>query len=168
MQKKVDKVVAWKKPKRGGFKLNIDGSSLGNLGMAGEGGIPWDANGQTKVGFATHYGVVSNTVAEGRALFNGLRMAQQMGLRNVMVESNSEIIVGWINARGYKFWYLWDFGEEVKMWFDELNYSICHNFIEANMVADFLAKQGANNNGWSFTSAEIGSGMLRGLLRMDC
>ncbi|XP_040998162.1 uncharacterized protein LOC121244203 [Juglans microcarpa x Juglans regia] len=64
----------WSKSRRG---CNVDGSSFGNPGAAG-GGIIRDSAGRALAGFAQHNGVSSNTVAEGRALLDGLRLAQQM------------------------------------------------------------------------------------------
>lgn len=65
-------------------------------------------------GFATHYGVISNIVAKGRALLDGLRMAQQMGLRDFIVELDSTVIVGWIQSGSCTLLYLWDFGKKLK------------------------------------------------------
>ncbi|XP_042988584.1 uncharacterized protein LOC122316111 [Carya illinoinensis] len=142
VEMKLAKAVAWKKLRRGGVKLNIDGSSLGNPGLAGGGGIFRDKKGRTVAGFASYYGEASNTVAEGRALLDGLQMAQQLGLKDFMVESDSTVMVGWIQSGRWSLW-------------------------KANMVTDCLAKQGAKNNVGLFTGADVGSGMLRGLLRTD-
>ncbi|XP_042964616.1 uncharacterized protein LOC122298830 [Carya illinoinensis] len=75
VRKKSMKAIAWIKPNRGQYKLNVDGSSLRNPGLAGGGGVVRDHDGRVLVGFAIHYGQVSNNVAEGRALLDGLKLA---------------------------------------------------------------------------------------------
>ncbi|KAG2720837.1 hypothetical protein I3760_02G052600 [Carya illinoinensis] len=99
VSKKSMKAIAWIKPNRDQYKLNVDGSWLRNLGLAC--GV--------LAGFAIHYGQVSNNVAEGRALLDGLKLAQQLGIRDILVESDSEVIVRWIQAGKCSLWYLWDF-----------------------------------------------------------
>lgn len=46
----VVKQIQWEKPVHGWVKLNTDGSSLGNLGLAGEGRDIWDSEGAWIVG----------------------------------------------------------------------------------------------------------------------
>lgn len=111
------KVVAWVKPCRGKYKLNVNGSSLGNPGFAGGGGVIRDHCGQLIVGFATHYGQVSNNVAEGRALLDGLKLAQQLGIRDIMVELESKVIVRWVKVGKCNLWYLWDYWDDLKSLF---------------------------------------------------
>ena len=45
-------IVYWEKPEVNWFKLNIDGSSIRNLGKAGEGGLIRDHKGNWIFGFA--------------------------------------------------------------------------------------------------------------------
>lgn len=54
------------------MKLNTDGASLGNPGVAGAGGVIRDASGDWLVGFMLHLGVCSNMVAEMEAARFGL------------------------------------------------------------------------------------------------
>lgn len=76
---KIPKIVAWKKPIRGVFKLNMDGCSMRNPGEAGGGGVIRDAGGNSIVGFTRYYGVATNTLVEGCALLDGLRLAKHLG-----------------------------------------------------------------------------------------
>ncbi|XP_042969044.1 uncharacterized protein LOC122301721 [Carya illinoinensis] len=127
VSKKSMKAIAWIKPNRDQYKLNVDGSWLRNLGLACGGGVIRDHDGRVLAGFAIHYGQVSNNVAEGRALLDGLKLAQQLGIRDILVESDSEVI------------------DDIQRLFVDLQCSIHHIFREANMVADYLAKEGAFN-----------------------
>ncbi|KAF5471469.1 hypothetical protein F2P56_008257 [Juglans regia] len=121
----------------------VDGGSCGNLGEVGGGGILRDNNGDVLGGFAHAYGDATNTIAECRALYDGLRLCRQLNLRDVLVESDSTVIVGWLASWICKYWFLWDFWEEVTSMVRELNARFRHIYGEANMVADVLAKQRA-------------------------
>lgn len=61
--------ICWEKPCSGWFKLNTDGSSLGNPGLAGGGGLIRDENGDWVVGFARKIGIASSFMAELCGLF---------------------------------------------------------------------------------------------------
>lgn len=50
-------------------------------------------------GFAHCYGHATNTIAECRAFLDGLRLCQQLGLRDVLVELDSSVVVGWFILR---------------------------------------------------------------------
>lgn len=49
--------VRWRTPSDGWMTLNVDGSSLGNLGRAGAGGMVRDAAGKWKFGFSAFVGI---------------------------------------------------------------------------------------------------------------
>lgn len=52
------------------------------------------------------YSVLTNTMAEGHALLDGLHMTHQLGIKNVLVESNSTVAVNWIKSGVCNFWYM--------------------------------------------------------------
>ena len=54
---RTSKLVRWEKPPSGWTKLNMNGASLGNLGVAGCGGIMRDERGNWVVGFARRIGI---------------------------------------------------------------------------------------------------------------
>ncbi|XP_041026987.1 14.7 kDa ribonuclease H-like protein [Juglans microcarpa x Juglans regia] len=114
-------LIAWRPPERGQVKLNVDGGSCGNPGISGGGGIIRDDQGGVVAGFAHNYGHATNTIAECRALLDGLRLCRQLGLRDVLVESDSMVIVGW---------FLWKFWEEITTMVGELNVRFRHIFRE--------------------------------------
>ena len=58
------KQIQWKRPSHGWVKLNTYGSSLGNPGPAGGGGVIRDEEGAWIVGFARNIGITSCYLAE--------------------------------------------------------------------------------------------------------
>jgi hypothetical protein len=63
--------IKWSPPPLGWFKLNTDGSSLGNPGMAGGGGVIRNHFGDWVGGFSRAIGFTTSVQAELRALKNG-------------------------------------------------------------------------------------------------
>lgn len=59
--------------------LNVDGSSIGNLGPAGFGGIFRDNDGSWMHGFVGSIGHANNLLTELLALYNGLSLAWRKG-----------------------------------------------------------------------------------------
>lgn len=60
-----------------------------------------------------------------------------------------------------KYWFLWDYWEEIKMLACELNVRFRHILKEANMVADFLAKQGTRGTVIDFSGLDSIQGYIR-------
>ena len=54
------KMVQWEEPLRSWAKLNIDRASLGNLDLAGCGGVVWDENGNWVAEFSRRIGITSS------------------------------------------------------------------------------------------------------------
>ena len=76
MKRKIVKQVRWEKPCTGWLKLNMDGTSMGNTGLAGGGGLLQDENGSWVEGFARKIGVASSFTAELWALRDGLPLCR--------------------------------------------------------------------------------------------
>jgi len=51
--------VQWFRPSPNWFKLNTDGSFLGNLGLASGGGLIWNENGEWVEGYARAIGITN-------------------------------------------------------------------------------------------------------------
>ncbi|CAI9781002.1 unnamed protein product [Fraxinus pennsylvanica] len=158
-------LVTWKKPMLGRAKLNVDGSSLGNPSQACGGGVICNDKGMVLAAFATNFGIASNNEAELRALLEGLKLCQHIGVFHVDVECDSKIVVEWMLKRKCTVWYLWDFWEELLNLMNLFEIQVSHQFQEGNQVADFLAKMGAHGVTQRFS---IGLPMYaRGLARLD-
>ena len=76
--------------------LNIDGSALGNLGIAGAGGILRDHLGQWISGFSLYVGLAMNNMAELVAVRQGLAMAWNMSFKYIQLELDSKVVQTWL------------------------------------------------------------------------
>ncbi|KAL0439129.1 UNVERIFIED_CONTAM: hypothetical protein Slati_2395900 [Sesamum latifolium] len=74
------RVVRWATPSPAWFKLNSDGSSLGNPGPAGADGIIRDAEGQVRLAYQVALGTTTSVIAELTAVWHGLEIAMANGL----------------------------------------------------------------------------------------
>ncbi|XP_041003911.1 uncharacterized protein LOC121249264 [Juglans microcarpa x Juglans regia] len=86
-------IIQWHRLKHGWFKLNVDGSSKGNSGKAGAGGILPDAEGKMIFAFSSPLEHGTNNYAEFMALFLGVRKICLYGLDKIEIEMNSQIAV---------------------------------------------------------------------------
>ena len=78
--------VAW-------MKLNSNGSALGNPSKAGGGGLIRDHQGNWVRGYARAHVNTSSSIAELWALRDGLEIAKDLGLNNLIVEMDALSIV---------------------------------------------------------------------------
>ena len=85
--------VKWTKPPTSWVKLNTDGTMYGNPVKVGGGGVLRSSSGDWIGGFVRRTGSTSSTVAELWALKDGLTMAKQMGIENICIEMDVELIV---------------------------------------------------------------------------
>ena len=69
-----ERLVRWERPYRSWFKLNTDGSAIGNHGTASGGGILRDDSGIWVKGFARNIGTTTSFLAKLWALRDGLIM----------------------------------------------------------------------------------------------
>ncbi|CAL1391272.1 unnamed protein product [Linum trigynum] len=91
--------ISWTPPSRGWVKLNLDGASNGNPGLAGAGGVLRDEAGQWISGFVAKIGEASAVLAELWAFYYGLELAWKAGCRTVMIESDSQLAIHLIHDR---------------------------------------------------------------------
>ena len=74
-------MIRWQWPNEGVFKLNVDGSSFGNPGEAGFGGLVRGADGHWIFSFYGSVGFADNLLPELMAICNGLHIAWEHGYR---------------------------------------------------------------------------------------
>jgi len=72
--------------------LSVDGAARGNPGHAGAGMVLQTVDGSTHH-FGQYLGEATNNVAEYRALLIGMQKAAELGIRDLLVRSDSELIV---------------------------------------------------------------------------
>jgi ribonuclease HI len=78
--------------------LYVDGSCSGNPGEGGAGVVIKDEQGKTIAHFKEYLGMVTNNRAEYQALILGLREAHRLGIREVEVNLDSELVVNQVNG----------------------------------------------------------------------
>ncbi|KAM7487416.1 hypothetical protein LguiB_024900 [Lonicera macranthoides] len=85
-------VNQWFCPRPGRYKLNSNGCCKGNPGEGGGGSILRDEKGQVVFARAEYYINVKNTVAEARALLQGLLVCKDNRLDHIDIEVDSLIL----------------------------------------------------------------------------
>jgi ribonuclease HI len=80
------------------FLIYIDGAARGNPGVAGIGIIINDEQGQKIRELYKYIGETSNNIAEYTALVYALQEALILGLKDVVVHSDSELLVKQLNG----------------------------------------------------------------------
>jgi ribonuclease HI len=73
--------------------LFFDGASRNNPGIAGAGGILGDPGGNRVIQFAWGLGLASNNLVEAYALWNGLRLAYEEGVRPMIILGDSMLVI---------------------------------------------------------------------------
>ena len=126
------------------FKLNSNGSSMGNLGRAGKGGLTRNSKGEWVSGYARAIGYTTSVMAELWALRDGINLCIDLNLKNVIIELDAKLVVDLLMKDERR-----SNGNEVII----ANYKEClkriprvkiqHCFREANKCADALARRGA-------------------------
>jgi len=87
---------------RRNFLLKTDGSGTGTIDNPAQGAIGVvlrDPNGQLIEEISKPIGPAINTVAEYRALIEGLKLARSLGIERIRVFLDSEIVVDQVNGR---------------------------------------------------------------------
>ena len=137
--------VAWEKPPLGWMKLNNDGSALGNPGKAGGGGLIRDHQGNWVRGFARAHGNTSSSITELWALRDGLEIAKDLGLNNLIVEMDALSIVLLMNNTKANLLMEPLLFDCRKLLAAIPNKRVVHTFCEANQCADILARFGGSS-----------------------
>uniref|UniRef100_A0A2N9IH06 RNase H type-1 domain-containing protein n=1 Tax=Fagus sylvatica TaxID=28930 RepID=A0A2N9IH06_FAGSY len=138
------------------FKLNTDGSSLGNPGLAGGGGVIRNHVGDWVGGFSRVIGVTTSVQAELRALKDGLNLAIDLGILHLEIEMDSLVAVEFVNSITTPNAFLSTIVTDCRSLMERFEIcSLKHIFREANGCADLLAKAGCDqtSNFISFPNA---------------
>nr|POE77134.1 putative ribonuclease h protein [Quercus suber] len=92
--------VKWLCPPKNWFKLNSDGSSFGNPGHAGGGGIIRNSNGEWVSGYARAIGTTTSVAIELWALRDGLNLCISLNLQAMEIELDAKLVVDLISKEG--------------------------------------------------------------------
>lgn len=145
---------SWKPPPEGFFKVNIDGASKGNPGVAGFGGAIRDHQGQTKYIFHGHLEKGTNNMAELLELDQCLEILVEENLQNANIEAESEFIIrvakkihnGTSPDKVSKHWKLLQVFFRIHSHLQTLRMiRFIHVRRKANMLGDRLANEGVTN-----------------------
>ncbi|KAL0336338.1 UNVERIFIED_CONTAM: hypothetical protein Sradi_4845700 [Sesamum radiatum] len=79
-------IVCWRAPSPSWFKLNTDGSSLGNPALAGVAGIIRNSAGHVHLAYQIALGTGTSVLAELTTVWRGLELALTHGLAPLVVE----------------------------------------------------------------------------------
>jgi len=124
--------------------LMVDGAALGNPGDAGCGAAIYDENGVVMKELSRYLGRATNNVAEYEGLLMGLEALLELGQKNVIVQSDSQLMVRQLNGeyrvKDEKLKALFDHAVRLLRRFD--SYRILHVRREMNKLADRLANLG--------------------------
>ena len=126
------------------MKINFDGF-LQNTSAVG-GYIICDWKGTTiRVG-SNYYGCTSITVAEARALRDGVQEAHAAGFKNLIIKGDNQVIINMLSSTGSAPWQISNIIKDVRYWLDQSNQvEVRHAYGETNMVVDWLSKYGHSN-----------------------
>jgi ribonuclease HI len=123
--------------------LNTDGSSLGNSGLAGGGGVIRNHVDDWVGGFSLAIGITTSVQVELRALKDGLNLAIDLGILNLEIEMDSLVAVELVNSITSPNAFLSTIVTDCRSLIERFeSCSFKHIFREANGCADLLTKTG--------------------------
>ncbi|KAF5475310.1 hypothetical protein F2P56_007124 [Juglans regia] len=146
-------LVRWIAPLFGKAKLNVDGASKGNPPRVA--GCGWVLRCHCAFIFAFSRCLDSGTSsvnAELLALKHGLMLCKDMNIHKVVVETDSLLVVNWLNNETQPPLQYRELLEGIlKLRNDMMFCKVSHVYREANSLADGLANYGARGNNASFS-----------------
>ncbi|KAG7559018.1 Reverse transcriptase zinc-binding domain [Arabidopsis thaliana x Arabidopsis arenosa] len=137
---RVERRIGWVPPTGDWMKLNTDGASKGNPGLAAAGGVLRDGDGNWCGGFAVNLGKCSAPLAELWGVYYGLYIAWERRVPHVILEVDSELVVGFLKT-GIRESHPLSFLVRLCHGFISKDWTvrIDHVYREANCLADGLA-----------------------------
>ena len=124
------------------FKIFTDGASRGNPGEAGAGFAVLDENDNIVLTDKRYLGIKTNNEAEYNALIFALEKICEIGVNNIIIHSDSELLVRQLNGvykvKNPRIKELYD---KVQDLIKNFNYKIIHIPREKNKLADKLANE---------------------------
>ena len=123
----------------------MDGSSRGNPGLAGFGGLARGEDGRWIFSFYGSIGFAGNLLPELIAIYQGLRLAWDHGFKCVLCKSDSLEAIRLIYSSNVLLHHFQAVIMEIKFWLSkDWRVSVSHVCREENQCANHLAKLGAS------------------------
>ncbi|KAL3513808.1 hypothetical protein ACH5RR_026525 [Cinchona calisaya] len=159
-------LVSWKTPQADYVKLNTDGVSRGNLGLAGRGRAIRGVDGNIIVVFSPFYdGRHTNLVAELMAVLDGIKLSKGLGYCKVHIELHSTIALLVISGQIKSPWQLDRLVQQIKHELIALEYIANHVYREGKKLSHLLANIGCDEHCNSTYNASTLPRIARGILR---
>jgi len=128
------------------YSLYTDGGSRGNPGPSAIGIVIYK-NDKVVFTFSHYIGKTTNNIAEYKALLAGIKLSKELGITEINIFMDSELIVKQIKGEyRVKDIKLYEIYSEVKNELDNIRYTITHITREYNHVADSLVNKELNAN----------------------
>ncbi|CAJ2666519.1 ribonuclease H [Trifolium pratense] len=138
-------LVIWPRPYKHQVALDVDGSSYGNPGWAGYGGLIRDHEGYWILGFSGPVSFADSIEVELLAIHNGLMLAWDIGYNDVSCRSDCKKALSLIQDPIFPTHKYVGIIVSIKELISrDWAVSFVHIYREANQCADFMAKLGAN------------------------
>lgn len=83
-------------------------------------------SGEVLVAFSAYLGHKSNNYAESYALLLGLQICYQMDIFQIEVETDSKLIIQWLNVQEQVPWSLVSIWKDIQMLTDQLDVNLHH------------------------------------------
>ncbi|XP_058092498.1 uncharacterized protein LOC131238937 [Magnolia sinica] len=161
-------LIRWERPSTGWVKINVDGSARGNSGRLGGGGICRGEMGNFLFAFSGGYGVGTNTIAELRVVHDGLALGIQRGYSQIILESDSNLVVELLNGVATPGWKWRRWLHRIYQLQGNGRIRFVHVLREGNSPADFLARLGsASQSGAWFDRPSKLPHQVRGSIFLD-
>lgn len=134
--------LVWSLPPVGILKMDFDGASKGNLGLAGFGCIIQNNSSYIIRSYCGPLGNCDSIKAKAMALLLGLRELRRLGMVQCIVEGDSQTVISWGSGRGDISWRLAPIFYEIQKLVLSMKYSLKHVDRGQNGLADQLANWG--------------------------
>ena len=136
--------MRWISPPVQWVKLNSDGSSMGNPGRVGGGGIIRNVEGKWIKGYARAIGNTNSVAVELWALRDGIQLCLELNLRAVIIELDAMLVVNLLRSTNHNPNGNNNLVADCREGMARIpRVKIQHCYREANKCADALARRGA-------------------------
>lgn len=130
-------------------RLSTDGGARGNPGPAAFGYVLETEDGDVLAAHGERIGRATNNVAEYRGLVAGMAKAAELGVRDLEVVSDSELLVkqmtGEYRVKNYALRELWEEASNLERKFARVRYTAVRR--EHNELADQLVNEALDSGG---------------------
>ena len=96
----IPRIIKWIVSSEPFIKLNTNGSSLGNPGLANAGGILHDYSGNWVSGFSLHLSLAFIIIAALWAIRQGFLLRWDLGFKFIQLEVDSTSVTFWLTTNG--------------------------------------------------------------------